>query len=184
VAVGLTTFLLTARPSAGTATAPPAGPAAASAAALVLGGLATLWAHRPARRHRPLVLGAAAGAGFAVTGLLLKQLTGETLPSWSAAGTAVELAAVAVVATALAQAAFAAGPLVQSLPVLSVLEPGLAVLLAGPLFGESLQAGTAARLGQLAGALLLGLGLVVVARGGPPRSPARSWSDEPVAVAA
>jgi hypothetical protein len=184
VAVGLTTFLLTARPTAGAATAPQLGLAAVTLAALALGGLAALWARRPTRRHRPLVLGAAAGAGFAVTGLLLKQVVGLPLLSWAAAGTAVELAALAVVGTALAQAAFAAGPLVQSLPVLSVLEPGLAVLLAGPLFGEVLLAGTAARLGQLAGALLLGLGLVVVARGSAPGPGARSWAEAPVAVAA
>jgi hypothetical protein len=130
------------------------------------------------------VRGAAAGAGFAVTGLLLKQLVGIPLPSWAAAGTALELAVVAVTATALSQAAFAAGPLVQSLPVLSVLEPGLAVLLAGPLFGEWLQAGAAARAGQLTGALLLGLGLAVVARRSAPRPPRASCPEAPVAVAA
>ena len=184
VAVGLTVFLLTARPTAGTATGRPLGLAVVTVAALVLGGLAALWAHRRTRRHRPLVLGAAAGTCFAVTGLLLKQVVGLPLPSWAAAGTAVELAALAVVGTALAQAAFAAGPLVQSLPVLSVLEPGLAVLLAGPLFGESLLAGTPARLGQLAGAVLLGAGLVVVARGSAPGPPTRSWSDEVLVVAA
>src|SRR6185312_13188216 len=70
VAVGLTMFLLTARPTAGTATGRPLGLAAVTAAALVLGGLAALWAHRRTRRHRPLVLGAAAGTCFAVTGLL------------------------------------------------------------------------------------------------------------------
>jgi hypothetical protein len=184
VTVGLTVFLLTARPTAGRATAHPLALAAVTVAALALGGLAALWARRPARRHRPLVLGAAAGTGFAVTGLLLKQVVGVPLPSWAAAGTAVELAALAVVGTALAQAAFAAGPLVRSLPVLSVLEPGLAVVLAGPLFGESLMAGTPARIGQLAGALLLGAGLVVVARGSAPGPPARPWSEAPVAVAA
>ena len=184
VAVGLTTFLLTARPTSGAGTGHELGLAVVTGAALLIGGAAALWARRPGHPHRALVLGAAAGTGFAVTGLLLKQLTGETLLSWSAAGTAVELALVATLGTALAQAAFAAGPLVQSLPVLSVLEPGIAVLLAGPLFGEALQAGTAARVGQLAGALLLGLGLVVVARHSSPGPRQRSRSDVALAVAA
>jgi len=184
VAVGLTTFLLTARPAAGAPTGHALGLAAVAGSALALGGLAALWGRRPTRRHRPLVLGAAAGAAFAVTGLLLKQVVGIPLLSWAAAGTAVGLVALGVVGTALSQAAFAAGPLVQSLPVLSVLEPGLAVLLAGPLFGETLQAGTAARLGQLAGALLLGIGLVVVARGRAPGPPTPARPEAPVAVAA
>jgi hypothetical protein len=108
----------------------------------------------------------AAGICFGVTGLLLKQLLGVPLPSWSAAGTAAELAAVAIAGVALSQAAFAAGPLVASLPVTTVLEPAIGVLLAGPLFGESLLTGAGPRLGQLAGAVLLGAGLVVLSRRG------------------
>jgi hypothetical protein len=185
VAVGLTTFLLAARPAPGSATAGFRGLLLVTVAVLLLSGLAALWSRRPGRPHRALVRGAAAGAGFAVTGLLLKQLTGERLLSWATVGTALALAAVAVTATALSQAAFAAGPLVESLPVLSVLEPGVAVLLAGPLFGEWLLAGAAARAWQLTGALLLGLGLVVVARASSRRAPQRaSWAQAPMAVAA
>jgi hypothetical protein len=171
VAVGLTTFLLAARPSAGTATARPAGLVLAMVTALAVGGLAVLWTRRPERSHRALVLGAGAGTGFAVTGLLLKQLMGVPVPSWSAAGTALELVVVAAVGISLSQAAFAAGPLVDSLPVTTVLEPAVGVLLAGPLFGETLVLGAGARLGQLAGALLLGGGLVVLARHGSGATP-------------
>jgi drug/metabolite transporter (DMT)-like permease len=184
VAVGLTVFLLAARPSTGTAVAHPAGLAMATVAALVVGGFAAWWTSRPGRAHRALVLGAAAGTGFAVTGLLLKQLTGVPMPSWSAAGTALELAAVAAVGVSLSQAAFAAGPLVDSLPVSTVLEPAIGILLAGPLFGEALLPGAGARLGQLAGALLLAGGLVVLARPGsaaapdPVPEPFRRRSDE------
>jgi hypothetical protein len=74
---------------------------------------------------------------------------------------------VALVGVAMSQAAFAAGPLVESLPVTTVLEPAIGVLLGGPLFGEALVSGAAARWGQVAAALLLGGGLVVLARRAP-----------------
>ena len=167
VAVGLTTFLLSARPAAGSPTAPAAGLAAVTVAVLLAAGLSVLATRRPGRPHRALACGAAAGASFGVTGLLLKQLLEVPVPSWAAAGTAGELVAVGLAGIALSQAAFAAGPLVASLPVTTVLEPAVGVLLAGPLFGEALLPGAGARVGQLAGALLLGAGLVVLARHRP-----------------
>jgi drug/metabolite transporter (DMT)-like permease len=166
VGVGLAGFLLAARPSAGAATAPDGGIAAVAGGALLVAGAAGLWTAPPGRRHRALVRGVAAGVCFGVTGLLLKQLLGVPLPSWSATATAAELGAVAVAGIVLSQAAFAAGPLVESLPVTTVLEPAVGVLLAGPLFGESLLTGAGARLGQLACAVLLGAGLVVLSRRG------------------
>jgi drug/metabolite transporter (DMT)-like permease len=164
VAAGLTGFLLAARPSAGSATAPAGVLAVVALAALLVAGLAAVWTRRPAGGHRALVRGTAAGVCFGVTGLLLKQLLGAPIPSWAAAGTTAELVAVAVAGIALSQAAFAAGPLVESLPVSTVLEPAIGVLLAGPLFGEALLHGAPARLGQLAGAVLLSAGLAVLAR--------------------
>jgi hypothetical protein len=138
-----------------------------AAASLVLDGAAVLWARRPDRPHRPVVLGTAAGLGFGVSGLLLKQVLAVPVVSVAAAVTAVELAAVALCAFVLTQWAFSAGPLVASLPVLTVGEPALAVVLAGPLFGEWPATGPAERLGQLLGGLLLVGGLVVLARTGP-----------------
>jgi drug/metabolite transporter (DMT)-like permease len=173
VTAGLTTFLLSARPAAGTALAPAAGLAALAAVALLVAGVAACSTRRPGRPHRALVRGAAAGTCFGVTGLLLKQLLGVPVPSWAAAATAGELLSLAVVGTALAQAAFVAGPLVESLPVSTVLEPAVGVLLAVPLFGEALLPGAGARVGQLAGALVLGAGLVVLARRGPADAPVR-----------
>jgi hypothetical protein len=184
VAAGLAAFLIAARPTAGTATASPAAFALVTVATLVLVGLAAWWSRRPGRRHRAPVLGAAAGVCFAVTGLLLKQAMGVPLWSWTAAGTAVELAVVAASGIAVSQAAYAAGPLVASLPLTTVLEPAIGVLLAGPLFGEVLLSGTAPRLGQVCGALLLGAGLVLLSRRGaegtedPTPEPFRRRSDE------
>jgi len=164
VAAGLAVFLLAARPTDGTAVANPWALLAVAVGSLAVVGLAVWWTRCPERRHRAPVRGAAAGVCFAVTGLLLKQAMGVPVWSWTAVGTAVELAGVAVAGIAVSQAAYAAGPLVESLPVATVLEPAIGVLLAGPLFGEVLLHGTAARLGQLCGASLLAVGLVVLAR--------------------
>jgi hypothetical protein len=164
VAAGLTAFLIAARPTAGTATANPAALGAVTLATLAVVALAVWWSRRPGRRHPAPVLGAATGICFAITGLLLKQLMGVPLWSWAAAGTAVELAIVAVAGIAVSQAAYAAGPLVESLPLTTVLEPAIGVLLAGPLFGEVLLPGTTARLGQVFGALLLCGGLAFLTR--------------------
>jgi hypothetical protein len=178
VVLGLTGFLLSARPASGAATAPGAGLALVAAAALLIAAAAVLATGAPGRSHAALVRGVAAGVCFGVTGLLLKQLLGVPLPSWSAAGTAGEIAVVALAGIYTSQTAFAAGALVESLPVTTVLEPAIAVLLAAPLFGESLLPGAGARLGQLAGALLLGAGLVVLARRGP--AAADAGGDGPV----
>lgn len=185
VALGLTAFLLSARPGAGVPRAPGAELAVVALGSLLVAGIAALW---PRRSHRAFVCGAAAGISFGVTGLLLKQLLGVPVPSWAFAATAAELAVVAVVGIALAQAAFAAGALIESLPVTTVLEPGVAVLLAGPLFGESLVSGAGARLGQVGGALLLVAGVVVLARRASTvpddvvPEPFRRRSDEPATV--
>jgi hypothetical protein len=188
VAAGLTAFLLAARPTAGTAVAPPAALAVVTVGALVVVGLASWWTRTPGRPHRALARGAAAGTCFAVTGLQLKQVMGLPVPSWTVVETALELAVVAAAGIVMSQAAFAAGPLVESLPLTTVLEPAVGVLLAGPLFGELLLPGAAARLGQLCGALLLGAGLALLARRGTARTddpvsePFRRRSDEPARV--
>jgi hypothetical protein len=163
----LTTFLLSARPAIGRSTAPDGAVALAAAAALLIAALAAIWTRRPRGSRRAFLRGAAAGVCFGVNGLLLKQLLAGPVTSIEALGTAAELAAVATAGIVLSQAAFVAGPLVESLPVATVLEPAIGVLLAGPLFGEALHTGASARLGELAGALLLGVGLIVLARRGP-----------------
>jgi hypothetical protein len=171
VAAGLTAFLLAARPTAGSAVARPAALGVVAVAALGVVGLAAWWTRPPGRSHRAVVRGAAAGTCFAVTGLQLKQVMGLPVPSWAAVATALELAVVAAAGIVMSQAAFAAGPLVESLPLTTVLEPAVGGLLAGPLFGEVLLPGTAPRLGQLCGALLLGGGLVLLARRGTAGTP-------------
>jgi hypothetical protein len=164
VAAGLAVFLIGASPAAGTASASLLAMSICAAASLVVDAAAVLWARRPGRPHRAVVLGTAAGVGFGMSGLLLKQVLGLPLLSVAGAVTAGELAVVALCAFVLSQSAYQAGPLVTSLPAMTVCEPALAVLLAGPLFAEWPAAGLVARICQLLGGLLLLGGLAVLAR--------------------
>jgi hypothetical protein len=98
-----------------------------------------------------------------VAGLLLKQLVGSSFGHGAAWATLAEFAAVGGVAVLLSQWGFQAGPLVESLPVATVLEPLVAVALAGPLFAEHLAAGALAGSGQVLGGLTLVGGVLVLA---------------------
>ena len=164
VAAGLTLFLLAAQPAAGHARAAGTPRTALFLGTLAVLGAAFLWGRRPERPRRALVLGIGAGAGFGTTSLLLKHVVSGPVVSGGGAVTAVELVVVGGIAVLLAQSAYTAGALIESLPVTTVLEPAVAVALAGPLFGEWLASGSAARVGQLAGALALAAGVVLLAR--------------------
>jgi|tagenome__1003787_1003787.scaffolds.fasta_scaffold20983597_3 hypothetical protein len=164
VAVGLSVFLLAARPAAGVAAAPFWTTTICAAAALAAGGAAMLYGREPTRGHRAFVYGLASGLAFGVAGLVLKELVGSDFGRWQAWVTLAELGAVGGLAILLAQWGFQAGPLVQSLPVATVVEPIVAVALAGPLFAEYLASGALDRAGQVLGALTLLGGIVVLAR--------------------
>lgn len=164
VALGLTLFLLSARPSAGLAHGRAPVLLAAAAGVLVVTALAAGWARSPARAHRSLALGVAAGCGFGVTGLLLKAVVGLPPAQWPVSWPTYALVAVGAIAIVCAQYAYRAGTLIESLPAMTVLEPLIAVLLAGPVFGEQLAGGVLARLGQLCGLLALAGGVAVLAR--------------------
>jgi hypothetical protein len=164
VALGLTVFLLAARPAAGVPTAPLGATTACAAAALAAGGAAVLHGRNPARGRRAFAFGLASGLGFGTATLLLKQFVGSPLGQWPTWATAVQLAAVGGFAILLAQWGFQAGPLVDSLPVATVVEPVLAVALSGPLFGEHLASGALPRAGQVLGGLVLVAGTEVLAR--------------------
>jgi hypothetical protein len=161
VAVGLTTFLVAARPAGGADVAHPFPMLGCVLAALLAAGTAAGWSARPRARHRAFVLAAAAGIGFGVAGLLLKEVVGQPLARWPASAALVAVGAVSIV---LSQWAYRAGSLIQSLPVLTVLEPLVAILASGPVFGERLAPGAAAHTGQLVGVLGLGLGVALLSR--------------------
>ncbi|MCU1671350.1 MAG: hypothetical protein JWP40_4277 [Blastococcus sp.] len=164
VVVGLTVFLLSARPSAGRATGRPLVLLAVTVGALLLSAAAWGWSRRPRAPHRALVLGVAAGTGFGVTGLLLKDVVAHPLTTWWHSPSLAALIVVGAVAFPTAQLAYRAGTLIESLPSMTVLEPVVAVVLATVAYGETLAGGWAARAGQLAGLVLLTVGVVRLAR--------------------
>jgi hypothetical protein len=164
VALGLTLFLLAARPTSGVATAPIWTTTVCAAVAVTAGGAAMLYGRDHRHRHRAFVYGLTSGLAFGLAGLLLKEVVGSSFAHWQAWVTLAQLGAVGGLAILLAQLGFQAGPLVQSLPVATVVEPVVAVALSGPLFAEYLASGALNRAGQLLGAVTLVGGIVVLAR--------------------
>jgi hypothetical protein len=134
------------------------------AGALGAMALAAVWARSPRRRHRSLALGLAAGCGFGVTGLLLKAVVELPPGRWLTSWPGYALVAVGGMAIVCTQYAYRLGALIESLPALTVLEPLVAVLLAGPAFGEQLATGAVARCGELVGLVALAGGVLVLAR--------------------
>jgi len=117
------------------------------------------WVRRPA-----LALGAVAGLGLGLMGVLLKGVTLLPVGGWATSWSLYALIGVGGLGTVFAQWSYGAGPLVQSQPVLTALEPVVALALAGPVFAEGLAAGLLAHAGQLTGFTLMVVGVVGVAR--------------------
>lgn len=169
VVAGLVVFLTSAAPTAGTVNAAGWAMPAAVGAFSAGSAVTALAAHR-GRLHRPAAaLAACSGVAFGLTGVLLKASLALPVTAWPLAWPVYALAGVGLAGTALAQWAYAAGPLVQSQPVASALEPVVAVALAGPVFAEGLAGGPVAHLVQLTGLVLLVAGVIGVGRLGAAR---------------
>lgn len=163
-AAGLAIFLLSARPQAGTALGRTGVLWAASGVVLLVLVAAVRWGRRPCARHRALLLGLAAGSGFGVTGVLLKQVVdipaGQLLRTWPL----VALLAVGVPSVVVAQWAFQSGSLSSCLPAMTMMEPVVAVVLGALGFSEQLDATVPGRTGQLLGLLLTLAAVIRLAR--------------------
>jgi hypothetical protein len=154
--------------------------------ALLVTGAAHLWARRPEAPHRAAALGVAAGTGFGITGLLLKQVVGLPVSAGVASGALPMLLLVGAVSVLMAQRAYQAGSLVESLPATTVLEPLVATVLAGALDGEHLAPGLLAHVLQVGGATAAAAGLVHLARrstGATPVPPAAPQGNRAMARA-
>lgn len=164
VAVALGLFVVSARPEHGSSFARAAPLFICVGGAVSLMVLAALWALRPRAPHKALALGIAAGGGFGITGLLLKDVVAhppaELLSSWT---TYVLLASGAASIT-FAQWAYQSGVLIECLPAMAVLEPLVAVGLAAPVYGERLAPGLLPTAGQVVGVVGLVVGVAVLAR--------------------
>ena len=180
VAVTLGLFVVSARPQHGSSFAEPRSLLLCAGGAAAVMVLAALWSLRPAAPHKALALGLAAGGGFGITGLLLKDVVAhppaELLGSW----TTYLLLASGAASIVFAQWAYQSGALIESLPVMAVLEPLVAVGLAAPVYGEVLAPGLLATTGQVVGVVGLVVGVAVLAR----RTAARETTGVPLAVPA
>jgi hypothetical protein len=164
VVVGLGLFLTAAAPRAGAGhLVAGALPLAVAAFLASSAGVATA-VRRGRIRRAALALGAVAGCGFGLVGVLLKMVALLPVAGWATSWALYALLGVGGLATVLAQWAYGAGPLVQSQPVLTALEPVVALALAGPVFAEGLAGGLLAHTGQLTGAAVMVAGVVGVVR--------------------
>ena len=164
VVAGLAIFLPSAQPRHGAPTGSPVVLLLAGSAAIGAALLAAWWSRNPERPHRALALGVAAGCGFGITGTLLKQVVRNAPTSWPAIWPLLLMVAVGVTSIVLAQSAYQAGALIESLPSLTVLEPVVAVIVASRAYGEHLHGGWLHHTGQALGLLLLAAGVIGIAR--------------------
>jgi drug/metabolite transporter (DMT)-like permease len=167
IVAALAWFLLAAQPG-------PGEPRASSLDWIVLGvvtasvvGLCVRYASAPGRR-RALLLATAAGLLFGLTGALT-EVTGHTLTTRGfghvlTSGAPYALIVVSVVGFLLNQSAFQAGALRWSLPVMTILEPLVAIMIGEFMFGEHIDTSLASRLGEIIGLVMMTAGIVILSR--------------------
>lgn len=177
VVAGLATFLVAADPSPDGAGGAQPLLAVLVAAALALGAATAVYARLPGARRAATALGAAAGTAFGVNALVLATLVEAPVASWPASWQTLALVLLGVTGVGLSQLAYQAGPLVRSLPALTVLEPLVALGAAGPVFGERLAPGWGPHAAQGAGAAMLLVGLAVLALGRAAPAPGPALPD-------
>lgn len=174
VVVGLALFLASAQPTVGRPVAETGSLGLAVGLILALAAACYGWGLRW-RRHRAAVWAFAGGAGYGVVAALLKQDVGlldlgpqHLLASWAFYA----LLLVGPASVVINQAAFNAGPLVSSLPTLTITNPVAAIALGAVVFGEGLASAPALVAGQVIGFAVMTLGVVALtASGEQPRAP-------------
>jgi drug/metabolite transporter (DMT)-like permease len=164
VVVGLTLFLISARPHHGAARGRALVLLLAGAGAMLAAAAAAWWRRGPGRPHKALALGIAAGIGFGITGVLLKQVVRHAPSDWHTIWPLLLMVVVGATSIVLAQSAYQTGALIESLPFLTVLEPVVAIAVASRAYGEHLHPGLAYHAGQFLGLVLLAVGVIGIAR--------------------
>jgi drug/metabolite transporter (DMT)-like permease len=163
VVSGLALFQLTARPSAGRSVADlPVLGWCGGVAAAVIGIVLVLSARR--RRDRAVWLGLCTGIAYGVVAALLKSALGvlaadgiaATLATWPLYGFAVLVGAAIVIN----QLAFNAGPLAQSLPLITIVDPVVSVVVGAMAFGETVSSSAGSVIGQVFGFVGMSVGVM------------------------
>lgn len=164
---GVGLFLGVAAPGAGRPDAAPGAWLLAFAAVSLLAAAAVLVAARAGHRARPVLLALAAGPVFGLTAAVTLSLARTARRDGLAVLGHWQPWAVILLGGAgllLSMAAFQAGPLPASLPVIDSAEPVSGVLLGSLIFGERLAASPALLGVQLAAAAAALTGIVVLGR--------------------
>jgi drug/metabolite transporter (DMT)-like permease len=177
VVVGLSTFLVAASPGGSRATASQPGWACMCAVTVGITGVLVVLAGRYPRR-RAALLGAAAGVVNGALGTFTDAAAHAFNAGVAAALHRWEPYALVVVGAAsliVVQTAFQAGPLSQSLPLLTSLEALSGIAAGQLLFGEHVAGYWVARAFEIVGLALLCAGIAVLAR-----SPLVAGRGEPV----
>jgi hypothetical protein len=174
--IGLGTFIGVAQPGPGYPRASGFAWSMLFAATAVLAGTAIALARGSARR-RALFLSVATGILYGVTaavtehtGHLLDGGLVHTLMTWAP----YVLAVISIVGLLVNQSAYQAGDLRLSLPLFTVLEPIVAILIGQLLFSEHIASSPGARVGEVAGLVVMVVGVFWLARTVPKEAPART----------
>jgi drug/metabolite transporter (DMT)-like permease len=161
VVSGLALFQLTARPAAGRPLADPRALAWCAAGTAAVVGLGLACAAR-SPKHRATWLGLCAGVGFGLAAALVKSSVGvltshglSVLTAW----TSYAFVVVVTLAIAIGQLAFNAGPLALSLPILTIADPVVSVLIGSAAFAETVSSGGWSVAGQVIGFALMSIGV-------------------------
>ena len=163
---GLAVFLASARPAAGRTVADLGVLALSVGLVLVIAAIA-FGAGMRWGRHRAALWAFAGGCGYGLVAALLKHSVGllalglpQVLTSWPLYA----LLAIGPASIAANQAAFNAGPLASSLPMLTIADPVVAVVLGAVVFGEETASAPVMVVGQVLGFLVMAGGVVAVTR--------------------
>jgi drug/metabolite transporter (DMT)-like permease len=156
---GLVAFLVGARPLSGPLLPDDERLWQFGVGAVVLAGAVALLAGLAGRRHRPVLLGAAAGLLFGVAAGLIKYCCalvatdglGWVATSWPPYA----LVVVGAAGIVLNQAAYQSGPLSGALPALAICEPLTAVVFGLAVFGERIEVNTGCVLAAGTGFLVM-----------------------------
>jgi drug/metabolite transporter (DMT)-like permease len=167
--VGLGVFIAVAQPGPGHPRASTAAWSGLFLATAILAGGAVLLA-RGTRRRRALLLSMATGILYGVTsavtehtGYLLNLGFVHALTTWSP----YVLAVISVVGLLVNQSAYQAGDLHLSLPLFTVLEPIVAILIGQFLFGEHVATAAGAVVGEVLGIGVMTFGVFWLAQAVP-----------------
>jgi drug/metabolite transporter (DMT)-like permease len=139
--VGLTVFLVAARPETGPALPNPSRMLELGGAAIVLAAVVVGIGVGPGRRHRAALFGLATGITYGLSSALMKYSYGLGSLSFTRLLTSWPVYALLVVGAAgimLNQAAYQAGPLAGALPPLAIADPIVAIVFGVVAFDEAL----------------------------------------------